>query len=320
MDFFQLDCRLAQVQHTLHILPLPPLTMHPNKTLVYKSYTPYYPVPGEHLVVENRPFDPSAPPPPGGITIKNSHLSLDPYQRGQMRPPGATGSYSIPWVEGEPAVVTTIATVLQSDSPAFKPGDLVLAMATAAEYAAVPAEMAVIARPMNLPGAGTEIPPAQMLGALGVAGLSAYVSFKEYVREPRAGKTIWVSAASGGVGQIVGQLAKMHGMKVIGSTGSDEKVDYVVNELGFDAAWNYKTEKTADALTRLAPEGIDVYYDNVGGEQLEVALTRMKDFGNIVSSGMISVCKFDPEQFCYSPLFSLCRAETAMVQDADTNS
>lgn len=274
--------------------------MHPNKTLIYKSYTPYYPVPGEHLVVESRPFDPAAPPPPGGITLKNSHLSLDPYQRGQMRPPGATGSYSIPWVEGEPAVVTTIATVLQSDSPAFRSGDLVLAMATAAEYASVPAEMVPIVRSMNLPGAGSEIPPEKLLGALGVAGLSAYVSFKEFVKEPREGKTIWISAASGGVGQIVGQLAKMHGMKVIGSTGSDEKVDYVVNELGFDAAWNYKSEKTADALTRLAPEGIDVYYDNVGGEQLEVALTRMKDFGNIVSSGMISVCTCGPKLSCSS--------------------
>lgn len=143
---------------------------------------------------------------------------------------------------------------------------------------------------------GVNISPVTLLSVLGVPGLSAYVSFHEFVKEPREGKTFWVSAASGAVGQLVGQIAKMHGMKVIGSTGSQEKVDFVTKDLGFDAAWNYKTEKTADALTRLAPEGIDFYYDNVGGEQLEVALTRMKDFGHVISSGMMSVYMFPDEE------------------------
>lgn len=168
-------------------------------------------------------------------------------------------------------------------------------MADAAEYAAISAEMMGYVRLLELPH-GIEISPATLLGAMGVPGLSAYVSFFEYVKEPRAGKTLWVSAASGAVGQLVGQFAKMHGMKVIGSTGSQEKVDFVTRDLGFDAAWNYKTEKTADALDRLAPEGIDFYYDNVGGEQLEVALTRMKDFGHIISSGMMSVYMFPDEE------------------------
>lgn len=251
--------------------------MYPNKSLIYKSYSPYCPVPGVNLTVEIREFDPEADPPPGGITIRSSYMSLDPYQRGQMRLPTDTGTYSIPWVEGEPAVLTTLSTVLKSDNPSFKPGDHVLAMAAASEYAAVPAEFVAMARPLP----PTEISPPELISALGIPGLSAYISFFEYVCEPRAGKTILVSAASGGVGQIVGQLAKMHGMKVLGSTGSSEKVDFVVNELGFDAAWNYKEETTAAALTRLAPGGLDFYYDNVGGEQLEVALTRMKDFGVI---------------------------------------
>lgn len=258
--------------------------MYPNKTLIYKEYTPDLPEEGKHLTVESRPFDPTADPPPGGITIKNEYLSFDPYMRGQMRLPDDTATYSMPWVEGEPAVVTTLSTVLKSDHPAFQPGDLVSAMADAGEYAAVPAHLAAITRPHPAalaPGAGSAIRPATLIGALGIAGLSAYVSFFEFVPEPRAGKTLFVSAASGGVGQLVGQLAKMHGMKVIGSTGSAEKVEYVTKELGFDAAWNYKAEKTRDALARLAPEGLDVYYDNVGGEQLESALLAMRDYGTI---------------------------------------
>lgn len=91
--------------------------MTSNKSVIYKRYTPYLPVPGEHLTVETRVFDQTAEPPTGGLTIKNTHLSLDPYQRGQMRAPGDAGSYSIPWVEGQPAVVMTVATVIRSDAP-----------------------------------------------------------------------------------------------------------------------------------------------------------------------------------------------------------
>ncbi|KAK6954871.1 hypothetical protein Daesc_004843 [Daldinia eschscholtzii] len=262
--------------------------MHPNKTFIYKLYTPHCPVPGVHLTVESRPFDEDAAPPPGGITVKNTYLSLDPYMRGQMRLPTEGGTYSAAWIEGEPAVLTTLANVLKSDNPRFKPGDVVLAMADAGEFAAVPAELANITRPCPPLPAGTAISPPAIIGALGVPALSAYISFFEFVPEPRSGKTLWVSAASGGVGQVVGQLAKMHGMKVIGSTGSSEKVDFLVNELGFDAAWNYKEETTVDALKRLVPDGVDVYYDNVGGEQLETALTAMKDYGTIVASGMMS--------------------------------
>lgn len=94
--------------------------MSSNKSVIYKSYTPYLPVPGKHLVVETRAFDQTAQPPAGGLTIKNTYLSLDPYQRGQMRAPDDTGSYSIPWVEDQPAVTMTIATVIKSDAPGCK--------------------------------------------------------------------------------------------------------------------------------------------------------------------------------------------------------
>ncbi|KAI1460207.1 putative zinc-type alcohol dehydrogenase-like protein PB24D3.08c [Annulohypoxylon moriforme] len=270
--------------------------MHPNKVLIYKKYTPFSPIPGETLAVESRPFDPTAEPSPGGITVKNLYLSLDPYQRGQIRLPTDTGTYSVAWVEGEPAVVNTISKVLKSDNPRFKPDDLVLGFCPAGEYALIPAPL--LAGSQVLPSTGLDIPLQTIIAVLGIPGLSAYVSFFEYVPEPREGKTMFVTAASGAVGQIVGQLAKMHGMRVIGSTGSAEKVDYVVNELGYDAAWNYKAERTAEALDRLAPEGIDVFYDNVGGEQLETALTKMKDFGRVVASGMVSQYNY-PDQEKY---------------------
>ncbi|OTB00906.1 hypothetical protein M426DRAFT_323903 [Hypoxylon sp. CI-4A] len=261
--------------------------MHANQTLIYKQYTPYTPVPGEHLAVESRPFDPEANPPAGGLTVKNLYLSFDPYQRGQIRPLTDAATYAPPWIEGEPAVVTTLATVLKSDNPRFKPGDLVTTWVDAGEYAVVGPEMTAMARSFPPLSPSSKVPASALIGALGVAGLGSYISFFEFIKEPRAGKTMWISAASGGVGQIVGQLGKMYGMKVIGSTGSDEKVDFV-KELGFDGAWNYKTETTDAALKRLAPEGLDIYYDNVGGEQFETALNHMKDFGIIVSSGMVS--------------------------------
>ncbi|KAK8075343.1 NADP-dependent oxidoreductase [Apiospora hydei] len=259
-----------------------------NKTLIYKRYTPLEPVPGEHLATEDLPFDPESAPPPGGVTVKNLFLSLDPYQRGQMRRADEPGTYSIPWVEGYPAVVTALSTVLKTDNPAFRAGDLIIGFANAGEYAAVPVEFLAASRVVPPAPSGVTLAPESLLGVLGVPGMAAYVSFFEYVTEPRQGKTMLVSAASGAVGQLVGQLGKMHGMTVIGSTGSDEKVEFVIQELGFDGAWNYKTETTADALARLAPEGLDVYYENVGGEVLETALEHMKDFGTIIASGMVS--------------------------------
>lgn len=120
----------------------------------------------------------------------------------------------------------------------------------AAEFATISAEMMPYVKLLEMPQ-GINLSQATPLGALGVPGLSAYLSFYKFVPEPRAGKTLWVWAASGAVDQLVGQIAKMHGMKVIGITGSDEKVEFVTKEPGFDAAWNYQTEKTADALTRV---------------------------------------------------------------------
>lgn len=116
---------------------------------------------------------------------------------------------------------------------------------------------------------------------MGMTGLTAYSSLYE-IGQPKKGETIFISSAAGAVGQIVGQLAKREGLRVIGSVGDDAKLDFIVNELGFDGGFNYKKENSAlEALQRLAPDGVDIYYENVGGEQLSAALECMNVFGRI---------------------------------------
>lgn len=118
----------------------------------------------------------------------------------------------------------------------------------------------------------------------------------QYQGAPKRGETIFISAASGAVGQLVGQLAKREGLTVIGSVGEDKKLDFITKELKFDGGFNYKTEKPLEALQRLAPKGIDIYYENVGGEQLEAAIASMNNFGRIVACGMISQYNTAPDK------------------------
>jgi len=122
---------------------------------------------------------------------------------------------------------------------------------------------------------------------LGMTGMTAYGSLHD-IGQPKKGETILVSAAAGAVGQMVGQFAVREGLTVIGSVGDDEKLEFITKELGFTSGFNYKKENSADALKRLAPDGLDIYYDNVGGELLDVALANMKVKGRIVACGAIS--------------------------------
>lgn len=256
-----------------------------NKALVFKKAPEGWPVPGEHLAVEARDFDPEQEPPQNGITTQNFYISFDPYQRGRMRAPEVK-SYSPPYIMGQPISNSGIGKVLKSNSSSFKPGDVVVGFMTmrTEEYSVIAEdEMKTVSKldnPYNLD-------PKLFIGALGMPGLTAYSSFYE-IGEPKKGETIFISAASGAVGQLVGQLAKHEGMKVIGSVGDDKKLDFCINELGFDDGFNYKKEKPAEALRRLAPDGIDIYYENVGGEQLEAAINAMNNFGRIIACGMVS--------------------------------
>ena len=238
---------------------------------------------GQTFAVESRDFDLDSPPPKGGIMTKNFYVSFDPYQRGRMRPVGKT-TYRAPFTIGEPITSPTIAKVLKSDNPKFKEGDNIVAFAGTEQCSTIRDELAnSMCQKIENP---YDLDYKLFLGALGMPGLTAYSSFYD-IGKPKKGETIFISAASGAVGQLVGQLARQEGLTVIGSVGSDDKLKFIKEELGFDDGFNYKKEKPAEALERLAPKKLDIYYENVGGEQLDAALDRMNDHGRIGSSSSL---------------------------------
>ncbi|KAI9042157.1 MDR family NADP-dependent oxidoreductase [Aspergillus affinis] len=258
--------------------------MSQNSALYFTKIPEGYPVPGEHVAVQPVSYDANVPTPENGVVLQALYTSFDPYMRGRMRDP-ATKSYSAAFELNKPIESATIAKVLRSNNDKYKEGDLIYGYVPIQQYIALDGQQIVRIRPLENPLGIEDI--RIFLGALGMPGLTAYSSLYE-IGKPKKGETIFVSAASGAVGQLVGQLAKHEGLKVIGSVGSDQKLDYIINTLGFDGGFNYKTEKPADALARLAPNGIDIYYENVGGEHLEAALDALNDFGRIVVCGMIS--------------------------------
>ena len=248
-----------------------------NKGLIFKSPPVDWPVEGKDLAIEERDFELNTEPPENGITVKTYYVSFDPYQRGRMRAP-ENKSYNPPFELNKPITNAAISKVLKSNNSKFKEGDVVTGPLPTEEYSIVPAELAnqrirKLENPYNLD-------PKLFVGALGMPGLTAYSSLYEIGR-PEKGETIFISAASGAVGQLVGQLAKHEGLTVIGSVGTDDKLNFIKNELGFDGGFNYKKEKPSEALARLAPGGIDIYYENVGGEQLEAAIDTMANYGRI---------------------------------------
>ncbi|KAJ5676672.1 uncharacterized protein N7477_002305 [Penicillium maclennaniae] len=255
-----------------------------NKALVFKAIPKGYPVPGEHLTIEQAAYDANVETPADGVVLRSLYTSFDPYMRGRMRPVEVK-SYAPAFELNKPIESASICKVLRSNSANYKEGDLVIGHVGIQEVIALDAPNLVRISKLENPLGLEDI--RVFLGALGMPGLTAYSSLYE-IGKPKKGETIFVSAASGAVGQLVGQLAKHEGLKVIGSVGSDDKLEYITKTLGFDGGFNYKTEKPADALARLAPQGIDIYYENVGGEHLEAALDAMNNFGRVVVCGMIS--------------------------------
>lgn len=255
-----------------------------NKALIFKEVPEGYPVAGKHLTVEELSYDDSVATPENGVVLQSLYASFDPYQRGRMRTPEVK-TYNAPFTLNEPIDNRLLAKVLKSNNADYKEGDLVLGHLPFQQFIALDdktiAAISKLENPLGLEDLRV------FLGPLGMPGLTAYSSLYE-IGKPKKGETIFVSAASGAVGQIVGQLAKHEGLRVIGSVGSDEKLDFILKDLGFDGGFNYKTEKPADALKRLAPEGIDIYYENVGGEHFEAALESMKPWGRVVLCGLIS--------------------------------
>jgi NADPH-dependent curcumin reductase CurA len=214
----------------------------------------------------------------GEVLVRNMWMSVDPYMRGRMydRP-----SYVPPFQLGEPLQGGAVGKVEKSNDSKFQPGDLVESMLGWRE-----AFVASGAALTKLPQAG--VPAQAYLGVLGMPGLTAYSGFHR-IGEPKPGETVFVSGAAGAVGATVCQIAKIRGCTVVGSAGSDEKVAWL-ESLGVDRAVNYKTcGNLLEAVRAAAPKGIDIYFDNVGGEHLEVALELARPFARFVECGMISV-------------------------------
>jgi len=262
-----------------------------NKKFIYKQIPQGEPVAGKDLVIETSEFDIDQAPPAGGVTVKNIYASLDPYQRGRMRDPSIK-SYMPAWNVNDPVNGGVISKVIKSDHSNYKEGDLVAGFGSYTEYSALPKQQADGLK--KLPH-NEKIDPVNYSGPLGMPGLTAYSSLYE-IGKPQKGETIFISSAAGAVGALVGQIAKHEGLRVVGSVGSEEKLKYITEELGFDGGFNYKEEKPLDALKRLCPDGIDIYFENVGGEQLEASLTLMNQNGRIIVCGMISDYNKAPEE------------------------
>ena len=213
----------------------------------------------------------------GDVLVKNLWLSLDPYMRGRM---SDAKSYAKGVELGEVMQGQTVGEVLESKHPGFQAGDHVLTQLGWQTHG--------VARGNELNKVdGKRAPLSYYLGVLGMPGLTAYFGLYE-IGQPRAGNTLVVSAASGAVGSVVGQLGKAAGCRVVGIAGGPAKCEYVVKELGFDACLDYKAGNLREQLKAAAPGGVDVYFENVGGEIMDTVMARMNPFSRMIVCGLIS--------------------------------
>ncbi|MEU6311842.1 NADP-dependent oxidoreductase [Streptomyces sp. NPDC047014] len=220
----------------------------------------------------------SAEPAAGRILVRNLHMSVDPYMRGRMND---VKSYVPPFQLDRPMDGGAVGEVVASNAEGFAVGDHVLHGLGWREYAELDAKHAVAVD-------ASLAPLSAYLGVLGMPGLTAYAGLFE-VASFKEGDAVFVSGAAGAVGGLVGQFARIKGAsRVIGSAGSDEKVTLLTEKYGFDAAFNYKNGPVAEQLGAAAPEGIDVYFDNVGGDHLEAAISAMKVHGRATLCGAIA--------------------------------
>jgi NADPH-dependent curcumin reductase CurA len=211
------------------------------------------------------------------VLVRNHWLSLDPYMRGRM---SDAKSYAKPVAIGEVMIGGTAGEVVQSNHPDFVAGDKVVGALGWQLFGVADGGA------LRKVDAGT-IPLSAWLGPLGMPGVTAWVGLLD-ICAPQPGETVVVTAASGAVGSVVGQLAKIHGARAVGIAGGPDKCRYVVDELGFDACIDYKAGKLHGELMAAAPEGIDCLFENVGGEIFDTLLTQMKPFSRIALCGLIS--------------------------------
>ena len=221
----------------------------------------------------------------GDLLLRNLWFSFDPAQRGWM---DDRASYLPPVALGEPMRATAVAQVVASANEQFPEGSLVQGLFDWQDYTRVSAD-----NPMQPHPIPTGTPPNYPLSIFGATSLTAYFGILD-VGKIKAGDTVVVSGAAGAVGSVAAQIARIKGCRVIGIAGGIEKCEWLINECKLDAAINYKAENIDQQLTLLCPDGVDVFFDNVGGNTLEVLLEHMSDHGRIVSCGQIS--QYNAEQ------------------------
>ena len=244
-----------------------------NKKWVLKKRPEGYPSLDDFDIVNSPIPDPKH----GEVLIKTLYLSLDPYMRGRLRD---AKSYASPVGLGEVITGEVVGRVIRSNYQSLEVGDIVTAHIGWQQWGSIPGQMV---RKVD-----SQKPPiSTSLGILGMPGLTAYFGLLE-IGKPIVGETLVVSAASGAVGAIVGQLGKMMGCRVIGTAGTNQKVNYIVDELGFDGAINYKTQNVESEIHKLCPNGIDIYFDNVGGEVTDIVMNNLAMYARIIICGQIS--------------------------------
>ena len=219
----------------------------------------------------------------GQVLVRNHYLSLDPYMRGRME---ESKSYAAPQPIGEVMIGGTVGEVIESRHANYTVGDKVVGMGGWAEISVADGREL---RKVDT----THIPLSAYLGSVGMPGMTAWYGFN-HIMQPKAGETIVVSAASGAVGSVVGQLAKLRGCRAVGIAGGAEKCAYVVDELGFDACIDYKAGNLKADLKAAAPNGVDALFENVGGTIFDTCIGRMNPFGRIALCGLISGYNGEP--------------------------
>ena len=234
----------------------------------------------------------------GQVLVRHHFLSLDPYMRGRMND---SKSYAVPQPLGQVMQGGTAGEVVESRSPKYQPGDKVVGFGGWQEYSVVKVDQPGALKKVDT----ANVPLSHYLGAVGMPGVTAWYGLVKII-EPKAGQTLAVSAASGAVGSAFGALAKARGCRVIGIAGGADKCSYVTKELGFDACLDYKQHKDAGSLSKalkeVAPDGVDGYFENVGGMVMDAVMLRMNQFSSVALCGMIAGYDGQPVPMSYPQL------------------
>ena len=262
-----------------------------NKQITLAARPAGLPTESDFQLVES----PIPSPLDGEVLVRGIYLSVDPYMRGRMRD---TPSYAAPVGIGEVMVGSVVGEVVESKHPRRRPGDIVEGFLGWQQYA--------VAKGEDLRPVDPAIAPiSTALGVLGMPGLTAYFGLLD-IGQPKPGETVVVSGAAGAVGSLAGQIAKIQGCHVVGIAGSDDKVAWLVNDLGFDAAFNYKkTSDYVEKLKQLCPRGIDVFFDNVGGAITDAVFRLINVRARIVICGQISQYNLEEPELGPRLLFQL---------------